>query len=227
MRTVMALIALTSLLGACANPVRDAEQSVADHLKHTETLEFRNLVQYPGPVVCGQYRAIQRFGETTRWQPFVYRSGEAEVSPQAGDVTVFCSEDPAASLQQQFSIRVDAESRGPLTQISADLRLLHETLERFYTDNMNYPSTARGLQALTAPASEQPSPRKAPAAGYLATEPQDPWGRPYHYEAPVFAGSKQPPTLLTLGADGKPGGEGLDADIAVELVPYLEHVLAL
>ena len=50
------------------------------------------------------------------------------------------------------------------------------------------------------------------AGPYLDEEvPQDPWGHPYQY-APQ-ASSNNPFTLYSYGADGKPGGEGQDADI--------------
>jgi general secretion pathway protein G len=45
-----------------------------------------------------------------------------------------------------------------------------------------------------------------------ATEvPKDPWGHAYLYEAPQSPGDE--PRILSLGADGKPGGEGKNADI--------------
>ncbi|QIB64251.1 type II secretion system protein GspG [Kineobactrum salinum] len=227
MRTAFATIALAVLLGACANPVRDAEQAVAANLRYVESLDFRNLEEYPGSVVCGQYRAIQRFGETSHWRIFVYRAGEVQVAPNAADRAIFCSEDPALHLYQQFSIQVDGNSSEALAQVAADLRLMSGLLEQYYQDHAAYPTNERGLQALAAPASEQPNPRKAPANGYLPAVPTDPWGRPYQYEAAPFAGSKQPPSLLTQGADGKPGGKGLDADITLEHLSYIEHALTL
>ena len=41
--------------------------------------------------------------------------------------------------------------------------------------------------------------------------PMDPWGRPYIYVAPAQPDGE--PQVLSLGADGEPGGEGLNADI--------------
>ena len=48
---------------------------------------------------------------------------------------------------------------------------------------------------------------------YLASPsvPRDPWGREYLYEPPRGPGDE--PVLQSLGADGKPGGEGRNADI--------------
>ena len=44
-----------------------------------------------------------------------------------------------------------------------------------------------------------------------STLPKDPWGNEYKYQAP---GSKGPYDIISLGADGKEGGEGPDKDIS-------------
>ena len=41
--------------------------------------------------------------------------------------------------------------------------------------------------------------------------PYDPWGNLYVLE--VSADPGQPPTVICLGRDGLPGGEGFDADL--------------
>ena len=41
--------------------------------------------------------------------------------------------------------------------------------------------------------------------------PLDPWGAPYRYEPP--GAGRDRPRVFTLGADGEPGGEGLDQDL--------------
>jgi general secretion pathway protein G len=85
-------------------------------------------------------------------------------------------------------------------------------LNSYRLDNDDYPTAERGLEALrTLPAGgEAPRNWKGP---YLSrVVPLDPWGRPYVYVAP---GSENPTSfdLYTLGRDGKPGGEGENADI--------------
>jgi general secretion pathway protein G len=47
--------------------------------------------------------------------------------------------------------------------------------------------------------------------GYIKDLPKDPWGRPYLYRVPGPEGA--PFAVLSLGADGQPGGSGRDADI--------------
>ena len=58
----------------------------------------------------------------------------------------------------------------------------------------------------------------ANAVGWLgpyakAAELKDPWNHPYVYRAP---GDGRAFDLLSLGKDGQPGGESVDADIAFE-----------
>ena len=76
------------------------------------------------------------------------------------------------------------------------------------SDNQRFPTAQQGLQALVAKPSIDPVP--ANWKPYLEKLPNDPWGRPYQYLNPGIQGDMD---VLSLGADGKPGGEGKDADI--------------
>ena len=49
-------------------------------------------------------------------------------------------------------------------------------------------------------------------APFIRNLPKDPWNRPYQYVVP---GETRPFDLYSMGADGKIGGEGLDADVAI------------
>ncbi len=83
-------------------------------------------------------------------------------------------------------------------------------LDLYQLDVGRYPATREGLGALIAP----PSGAERWNGPYLRADavPLDPWDRAYRYEAPGDKG--KPYRLLSLGADGQPGGEGEDADIA-------------
>lgn len=89
-----------------------------------------------------------------------------------------------------------------------DIRGITSALGLYKLDNFVYPSTAQGLEALVRKPSGQPD---APNwKGYLDDVPRDPWGRPYQYRSPGQHGAFD---VFTLGADGKPGGDGEAADI--------------
>lgn len=94
--------------------------------------------------------------------------------------------------------------------VSADLRTIAASLEMYRLDNRTYPTTEQGLAALTAPPVTAPLPSNWAEGGYLPNTPLDPWGNPFVYRAPGEGGGFD---LMSLGADGKPGGEGIDADL--------------
>lgn len=92
----------------------------------------------------------------------------------------------------------------------ADIAIIEDGLELYKLQNISYPSTADGLNALvSAPASLTDASRYQ-AGGYIKKLPKDPWGREYLYASPGTHGAID---IWTLGADGKEGGEGIDADI--------------
>lgn len=79
-------------------------------------------------------------------------------------------------------------------------------LETFYGVHGRYPSMEEGLAALSTPSEKLPEPP-------LEGTPTDPWGNPYQYMAP---GSNGPFDVICYGADGREGGDGIDADITSE-----------
>lgn len=91
------------------------------------------------------------------------------------------------------------------------IKMIKGALETFRLDVGRLPTPAEGLQALNQPPSEERA--KARWRGpYLDQDvPRDPWDNPYIYSLPGT--NNQPFALYSQGADGKPGGEGTDADI--------------
>jgi len=57
-----------------------------------------------------------------------------------------------------------------------------------------------------------PQPGRYKSGGYISVLPLDPWGAAYQYLNPAREATREY-DLYTLGADGKAGGEGGDADI--------------
>lgn len=89
-----------------------------------------------------------------------------------------------------------------------DIASIMQALKLYRLDNQRYPTTEQGLQALvTRPTGGPEAPNwKA----YLDRMPVDPWGKPYQYLNPGVRGEID---VFSLGADGQPGGSGVDADI--------------
>jgi general secretion pathway protein G len=96
-----------------------------------------------------------------------------------------------------------------VTKAKAEISNIENALKFYRLDNFAYPSTEQGLEALvTKPA--DPNIRNWKDGGYLPKLPNDPWGNPYLYLNP---GNQGEIDVYTLGRDGRPGGEGIDADI--------------
>jgi|TARA_B100000035_G_scaffold60011_1_gene48257 general secretion pathway protein G len=101
--------------------------------------------------------------------------------------------------------------RANLEKIKADLAQTEKALEMYKFNELQYPTTSQGLEALIIPNSDLNNPYLFPEDGYISTIPLDPWGREYLYEFPPRKSKKF--DLYTLGADGMEGGTGEDTDI--------------
>src|SRR5688500_13751126 len=91
-----------------------------------------------------------------------------------------------------------------------DVASLVQALKLYKLDNLGYPSTEQGLQALVSRPSTPPQPPNWKPGGYVERLPKDPWGRDYLYLNP---GQRAEIDVYSLGADGEPGGEGSNADV--------------
>jgi general secretion pathway protein G len=92
-----------------------------------------------------------------------------------------------------------------------DIASLLQALKLYRLDNLRYPTTEQGLQALVAKPTAPPVPPNWKPGGYLERLPKDPWGNPYQYLNP---GLHAEIDVFSYGADGVAGGEGNDADVA-------------
>ena len=95
-----------------------------------------------------------------------------------------------------------------VTAARAQINSLMAALNTYKMDTGQFPTTEQGLAVL----------RAAPAGvnnwqgPFLERElPNDPWGNPYIYHYPSEQGDE--PEIISYGADGQPGGDGINADI--------------
>lgn len=92
----------------------------------------------------------------------------------------------------------------------AQIEQLRNALDMFQLDVGRYPTSEEGLEALR----QRPSNAGKWSGPYLRDEiPGDPWGHPYVYRTPGEGGTNY--DLGTYGADGRSGGDGLNADVVV------------
>ena len=98
--------------------------------------------------------------------------------------------------------------RSRTTAARAQISAFQTALGVYKLDTSKFPTTEQGLQALRA----SPEGVARWDGPYLPQEiPMDPWGNAYTYKFPGEHGDE--PDIVSLGADGREGGEGEDADI--------------
>lgn len=103
---------------------------------------------------------------------------------------------------------LDRAAEAKVTAARTDVTNLVQALKLYKLDNQRFPTTEQGLDALV----------RRPTVGvippnwkpYLDKLPNDPWGQRYQYLNPGVKGEID---VFSFGADGKPGGEGHDADV--------------
>lgn len=103
-----------------------------------------------------------------------------------------------------------SQDRAMVEKAKADISILSQALEMYRLDNLIYPGSAEGLNALVTPPSSLSRPERYRNGGYIKKLPADPWGRAYQYANPGRSGAFD---VYSLGADGSPGGENENADI--------------
>ena len=104
--------------------------------------------------------------------------------------------------------------KAKVTKATAAIATLESALEQYRLDNLAYPATTDGLNALTTPPPALAQPERYRRGGYIKKLPQDPWGRPYNYQAPGPNGKAF--EIWSMGADGAPGGTDDNADIRAD-----------
>jgi len=88
----------------------------------------------------------------------------------------------------------------------AEIATMVSAMESFYADQSRYPSNDEGIAILVDGTPSFPD-------GFIKKVPLDPWDHPYEYISPA---ANTPFEIVSLGADGREGGEGGDADISSE-----------
>jgi general secretion pathway protein G len=101
---------------------------------------------------------------------------------------------------------IDRPDQARVVAARHDVSAIMQALKLYRLDHGRYPSTEEGLAVLTRPAPGQATQARV----YMDRLPLDPFGHPYQYLNPGVYGEVD---VFSLGGDGKPGGEGIHADI--------------
>jgi len=105
---------------------------------------------------------------------------------------------------------MDRPDQARIVKAQQDIRVLESALHLYKLDNHVYPSTDQGLESLVRKPSGAPEPKNWKEGGYLDRLPRDPWNEEYLFLNPGVHGAID---IFSLGADGQPGGDKVNADI--------------
>ena len=97
-----------------------------------------------------------------------------------------------------------AADTAAIASAKAQISSFKTALQLYKLDNGSYPKTGEGLESLL---------RNDKGKNYLEQDvlPKDPWGNAYIYSSPGQNGHDY--EIVSLGADGAPGGEGGNSDL--------------
>ena len=100
-----------------------------------------------------------------------------------------------------------------ITKAKNDIQAIETALKMYKLDTGVYPTTEQGLNALIEKPETEPIPTGWKTGGYIeATSIKDPWNNDYIYRSPG-EDEERDYEIISLGADGKEGGEDNDADL--------------
>ncbi len=105
---------------------------------------------------------------------------------------------------------MDNPDKARVSKAKHDINALESALDVYRLDNFIYPTTEQGLEALVTKTTDSPEPPNWQKGGYVKRLKKDPWGNDYLYLSPGENGEID---IYSLGADGAPGGDGINADI--------------
>jgi general secretion pathway protein G len=140
------------------------------------------------------------------------RPGTVHGIHRARELGLDCLEMSWGNGVRMSGATADRIDEARVTKAKNDLRLYESALDLYRMDNYLYPTSDQRLDALVHKPADASIKNWRPE-GYVKQLVKDPWNHDYLYVSPGTGG--QPYDLCTLGADGQPGGEGIDADVCL------------
>jgi len=101
---------------------------------------------------------------------------------------------------------MDRPEQARVTKAKSDIRALEASLNLYRLDNMFYPTTDQGLEALVSMPSDSPEPKNWKEGGYVDRLPADPWGNSYLYLNPGVNGAID---IYSTGLDSLSGDDDI------------------
>ncbi len=98
---------------------------------------------------------------------------------------------------------MDNVKKAKVSAAKTDLKTFSTLLDTYYMEFNAYPTSEEGLKKLV----------ETGKLKNTKTALNDPWGHPYEYRSPGENNPQNEYEIWSNGEDGKPGGEGFNADI--------------
>jgi len=208
----LAVLAATGLAG-CASYTADYERRLLDALPQKRGAVIEERETFPGPVLCGRYKARSFAGFGVDTKTFVVTPDTVLTRASGEERSVYCSDRSEEQLFEATGIGGENADWDALARVVRDLRAIDAAVLTFYNTQQRPPGDLEELLAGD--------------YGVDAGQLRDPWGNRYDFD-PGLAGRSLPQIRLeSLGADGRRGGQGSDADISLARAALVEHVLQL
>ncbi len=113
------------------------------------------------------------------------------------------------------AVKVGEEpARAKVAAAKTQIEILANAIDTYSMKHGAPPTQEQGLEALCRRPDAEPVPSDYPPGGYLRSVnvPEDPWGNDYAYLVPGPEGHSF--EIISYGADGQPGGAGVNADLS-------------
>lgn len=202
---------LLLVLGGCASYSADYRERLVRSLPNQREVTFDNTQTYPGKILCGSYTTLTADGFSVRTGRFVVGEKMTLNRPRGDELLIYCSQRPMQALYDNLGIGGPQSDGAALAKVRDDMLAIDAAVDLYYNTANTLP---RRLETLL-------------DGNFGVTEEQlvDPWGRAYRYAGGLSGRTAPQYDLLTLGADGEPGGRGTDADISRNELQMLDHAL--
>ena len=132
--TTVACSAMVILLMGCTTTEEQVTQ-ILDDSSGPLSSNYKDMTQYPGNVTCGKYLSRDYQGFPV-YKDFVVIDTVANLNPTRMDVTIYCSNEPAAALDIEFAIDYESQKL-QIDRILEDFRLLAVPLAAYMRDNQH------------------------------------------------------------------------------------------
>lgn len=208
----LSTLLFVGVVTGCASYTSEYQDRLVRSLPNQREVTFNDSQSYPGKILCGNYTTLTADGWDMRSSDFVVGESFILSRPTADEVFVYCSKDPAQALYSRLGIGAPDGNWEPLSKVRDDMLLIEKAITRYYDTANTLPRTLNTLLEGDFGVSEE--------------NLTDPWGRLYYYVGGLSGRTAPQYQLGSLGADGKEGGQGADADVTKEQAPMLNHVLS-